>query len=101
VIILVVLWFAFGSPKNDIAGMFWSDGPAPWEEVTGFYYPNRNDLTIHIQSGQYESLDGCRSWVYAQARQHDDPGIGRGDYECGVGYMKSWGGINVYRLTLR
>ena len=48
----------------------------------GFYYPNQNDLTKHIQSEKLTSLEECRSWIEAQEGMHTPSGYGY-DYECG------------------
>jgi len=85
----------------DVANWFWSDGPAPWETVDPIYYPNKNDLTVYEAGGSMESLGDCRAWVYAEAIKRGDPMLERGDYECGVGYLRSFGSLGVYRMTLR
>lgn len=95
------LWMVFGSPTKDLAGLFWADSPAPWEKVDAFYYPDRHNLSIHRAAYDLGSLNGCRSWVMTMATANADPGVHRGDYECGVGKLREMGDLTVYRLTVR
>ena len=67
-----------GSPKKDVANLFWSSAAAPWETV-----------------------DDCRSWVEDVAADNNDPTIKRGGCECGVGKIDGLGDAAVYRLTAR
>lgn len=95
-------WVMLGSPANDVAGWFWSEGPAPWEGVDAFYYPDRSRLSVHEQRLDVGSLDVCRRWAYAAAAAKNDPRLQRGDYECSVGFMRELGdGMKVYRITVR
>lgn len=95
------LWAAFRSPANDVAGLFWPERPAPWEAVDAFYYPDRQNLSVHREARGVGGVDGCRSWARAMAETHADPGVRRGDYECGVGKLREWGDLTVYRITVR
>jgi len=94
-------WFALGTPASDIAGWTWGDRPAPWERVDAFYYPNRNNLSQDQRRLDVGTVEACRSWVLTIAAQNNDPNISRGDYECGVGFLKNLGGFRVYRVTTR
>jgi hypothetical protein len=94
-------WALFGSPKKDVANWFWSDQAAPWETVDAFYYPNRSDLSRDQRASGLASVDACRTWVDHVSRAHNDVGITRGDYECGVGYLDDFAGMRVYRTTVR
>jgi hypothetical protein len=58
-------WEVFGHPKQDIANWFWSDGPAPWERVDAFCYPDKGRLTV--------SLDNM-TWV---GSPNVEPGLGQ------------------------
>ncbi len=52
------------------------------QEWKGFVYPNKNDLSKHIEIGRYDSLEKCRD-----ASLHKLSSIGKrldGDYECGL-----------------
>ena len=100
VIIIVGAWFIFGNPSKDIANWLWDDGPAPWEKVDAFYYPDRNNLFVDRSARGFVGLEECRDWVYSKAARNGDPTLERGDYECGVGRLGSFGDIGVYRLTL-
>ena len=95
------LWLTFGGPADNLAGLFWAERPAPWEKVDAFYYPDRHDLSVHRAARDVKSLDGCRSWVRAMAEVGTDPGMERGDYECGVGKLREMGDVTVYRFTVR
>lgn len=97
----VCLWLAFGNPADSLAGLFWAGSPAPWEKVDAFYYPNRHNLSVHRTALNVGSLDGCRSWVQAMAEANADPGVRRGDYECGVGKLQEIGDLTMYRITVR
>lgn len=52
------------------------------DSYIGFYYPDENDLTEHIQSQKLGSLDECHSWVKDQEAKYNPSGYGY-DYECG------------------
>lgn len=66
VVVVVVIFIFLG--KND-----------KW---LGFYYPDRNNLTSHIQSAEVDSLEECRVWVESQVSIYNPSGYGY-DYECG------------------
>ena len=100
-VIGLIAWFFFGSPPKDVANFLWSDGAAPWENVDPIYYPNANDLTKDQSGPRVTTVAECRDWVYAEAARQNDPRLVRGDYECGVGFIESWGGLRVYRITVR
>ena len=85
----------------DATGVFWPEGPAPWEKVDPFYYPDRSNLLNDRQGPRVDGIEACRAWVYAEAARHGDVNLDRGDYECGVGYIKNSGDLRVYRLTVR
>ena len=99
--LLIVAWVVFGEPSADAADFLYPNEPAPWEPVTSFYYPNRNDLYIFQASNELASLEECRDWVYGQAALQGDPTLVRGDYECAVGHKKDFYGLGVYRLTVK
>jgi hypothetical protein len=98
---VALAWFTLGSPMSDIAGWVWGNSPAPWETVDAFYYPNRNNLSHDERRLNVGSVDACRAWVAGAAARRDDPQIRRGDYECGVGHLKDYGELKVYRVTTR
>jgi hypothetical protein len=100
-LLLAILWCIFGSPGETVANWFWPNEPAPWEDVDAVYYPDRNNLYSDIKQPHVGSLARCREWVHAQAAFTGDPDLERGDYECGVGFLRSLGDLSVYRLTLR
>ena len=85
----------------DATGVFWPEGPPPWEKVDPYYYPDRNNLLNDRQGPRVDSVEACRAWVYEEAAHHGDANLERGDYECGVGHREKIGYINVYRLTVR
>ena len=94
-------WLLLGSPKQDVAGWVWPDGPAPWETVDAFYYPNRSALTVDQRRIDVGGLEECRAWVHAAAAARNDQRMERGDYECGVGFIRDVGELRMYRLTVR
>lgn len=100
-ILVGAAWWFFGDPARDVAKWFWPEEAAPWETVDGYYYPDRTDLTRHVAHTGFSSVDDCRAWIYAEAERQKDAGLARGDYECGVGKMRSEYGLNVYRATVR
>lgn len=100
IIVAVVLWTILGDPKKDLANAFWSNSAAPWEGVTAIYYPSRLDLSKY-QSKEVGDLEQCRDWVYAQAARRNDPNLVVGDYECGIGFLRMYGGLKVYRTSVR
>jgi hypothetical protein len=97
----VALWFLFGDPPKTVANMFWSDDVAPWETVDAFYYPDRSDLSIYQSQRGLPSVQRCRDWVYRAAAINGDVALSRGDYECGVEVVGTFGSISVYRITTR
>ncbi len=101
ILIGVILWAVFGSPKKDVANLIWPDSPAPWETVDAFYYPNRHNLSTFETVRGLASLDGCRAWVRGAAAVRGDHGVVRGDYECGIGQTGTFMGLSVYRVTAR
>ena len=60
-----------------------------WE---GFVYPNRNDLTQHVEIGSFETLEQCRS--AALNRMSVNGWTNVGDYECGLN-CKPWEGTDM------
>lgn len=101
VVLLVGAWFLLGDPPGTVAGWFWPEDAAPWERVDAFYYPDRGNLLIDQRRQDVGSVDGCREWVRLAAAANNDPSLARGDYECGVGFLRSLGDVGVYRLTVR
>jgi hypothetical protein len=94
-------WFLLGSPAKDVANWFWPESAAPWETVDAVYYPNRSDLGDFLSQRSLTSVQECRNWAYSIAASRGDPNLIRGDYECGVEQIDSFGGLSVYRLTVR
>jgi hypothetical protein len=89
---LVVIYF--------IVAFFASWWPFQVERWEGFVYPNKNDLTIHKNIGEFESLDICRG--AAKNKLHQIKSFGKGDYECGLNCeFNSNYGINVCKETKR
>lgn len=100
-LILVGAWFLFGSPSKTAANWFWPDREAPWETIDAFYYPNREDMSVFLRLSGLGNAQECRDWVFSMASIEEDPGMLRGDYECGVGFIEDFGGMSVYRLTVK
>lgn len=47
------------------------------------------------------SVENCRMLVRMIASARGDPEIRRGNYECGVGYLREVGRLRIYRNTVR
>ncbi len=101
ILIAVVLFFVFGSPGKTVANMVWQNDAAPWEKVDAFYYPDKADLTNYEAARDLGSVQECRDSVGAMASANGDPGLTRGDYECGIERLEDFGGVGVYRVTTR
>lgn len=99
--IAIALWLIFGDPLRTVAGMFWPNDPAPWERVDASYYPDRRNLVVSVDRLDVGGLDACRRWVQQRAAERGDPLLVKGDYECGVGYIRNLVDIRVCRLTMR
>lgn len=71
------------------------------EEWMGFVYPNRADLTEHIEIGVYSSLEQCRA--AAQDKLVLSGRVNTGDYECGLSCERKaeFGGLYVCKETAR
>jgi hypothetical protein len=67
-------------------------------QVDAFYYPNRANLSEHVEFLDVGSVDQCRKIVFMAAAENEDPQMRLGDYECGVGPM---GHSGVYRETVK
>ena len=101
VVLGLIAWGVLGEPKYDVASWFYSDSPAPWEEITAIYYPDRNDLSFSVTQSGLDNLIECREWVNQMAFIRNDRNLMTGDYECGVNFREKFYDIDVYRLTLR
>jgi hypothetical protein len=70
--------------------------------VDAFYYPNRNNLLKHEVMFGLKDVSACRDAVRLMARENGDPNLTRGDYECGVGFLRHAGdGLRVYKDTVK
>ena len=72
---------------------------APWETVTGFYYPNNSVVNAQVIEGLH-SIEGCRDWASNMRQIYSNSNTQSGSYECGVGcrFDESYL-INICRLT--
>lgn len=52
------------------------------QEWKGFVYPNKNDLTKHIELGTFDSLEKCRNSAINLMSKLGDRS--KQDYECGL-----------------
>lgn len=80
-----------------IAGLFLSScGQDEWE---GYVYPNKNNLTIHISLGAFDTLDECREYAYQTMASLTRPKMAT--FECGLNCETdaSLGGIRVCEKT--
>lgn len=62
----------------------------PSEEWMGFFYPNRYDLTEHVETGIFDSLEECRDHTLAYGEDRGIP-YTRFDYECGLNCEGEYG----------
>lgn len=71
------------------------------EEWEGFIYPNKNNLSEHINIGSYTSLEECR--VSAIKALNKISSVSAGDYECGLNCesKNSMDGVKVCEKTER
>ena len=80
-----------------LAGALDACSPDEW---TGFVYPNRSDLTKHIEIGAFDSFEGCKTSAINTMRQNNWQASG--DYECGRNCRPSeYGGWQVCKETKR
>lgn len=98
---LFASWFYFGDPPKDLANLFWENDAAPWETVDAYYYPNRNNLHHYEEMLGLPSVEHCREWVRAVAAINGDSALARGGYECAIEILDYYGGLPVYRTTVR
>lgn len=70
------------------------------ETWIGFYYPDEDNLTRHIQSPELNSLKECRAWMDSQILIYNPSGYGY-DYECGKNckFNKNYG-LYICKETL-
>ncbi|MFD2207223.1 hypothetical protein [Kiloniella antarctica] len=97
----IALWALLGSPKKDLANFLFEDDAAPWEEVVAFYYPDASNLSKHQEVSGLSDASECRAVIRRLASHNDDPMVLRGDYECGIGRLESYGAMQVFRITTR
>ena len=70
-------------------------------QVDAYFYPDRSNLTEHIEFLDVGSVEDCRQIVFAAAAERGDPEMQRGDYECGIDPRSSFGSLKVYKETVR
>lgn len=65
----------------------------------GFVYPNKNNLSEHVNIGEFNTLQACRDAALSALASMR----GSGDYECGLDCDdgRKMGGIKVCKKTLR
>lgn len=70
-------------------------------QVDAYYYPDAGNLSEYEVRLDVGSVESCRDWVHARAASNGDPDLQSGDYECGIDPRERFGGITVYRETVR
>lgn len=71
-------------------------------KVDAFYYPDRSNLLWHEAVFGLKDVEECRRAIFRMAAAKGDPNLSRGDYECGVGFIKDVGdGLRVYKDTVK
>lgn len=70
------------------------------DEWVGFLYPNKNNLSQHIETGTYATIKECRRDIVTYAH---DVGFRGYDYECGLNceHQDGMGSIMVCEETSR
>jgi hypothetical protein len=71
------------------------------ESWSGFLYPNKDDLTRHLETGPFKTLADCRSAAIISLSTTTTP---PGDYECGLNCRTDAGlgpSIKVCEVTER
>ncbi|HEV7121780.1 MAG TPA: hypothetical protein VGN56_03100 [Candidatus Paceibacterota bacterium] len=84
-LIALLAWFVFGNPSQSVANALWAHTPAPWEDVTGFYYPNKLDHAVSPKSQDSGTISQCREWAQVTIAASLDPDGQSSDYACGIG----------------
>jgi len=71
------------------------------DEWEGFVYPNKNNLSEHINIGSYDSLEECRTSAINALNRISS--VHDGDYECGLNCKSKNGleGIKICEETSR
>lgn len=83
-----------------VAAYFIGWWPFQEERWEGFVYPNRNNLSIHQNIGEFESLESCR--VASKNMLYQLNAQNSGDYECGLNCEFNLDyGLNVCKETHR
>jgi len=83
-----------------LVAVFWL-WPTP-EVWTGYFYPDAANLSNHVETGTFDSLEQCRDETVSYAGIMNIPN-GQYDYECGLNCESktSMGGLNVCEETLQ
>ena len=84
-----------------VAFVVWYLWPRP-DVWTGYLYPNKYDLTQHVETGAYESLENCRAATLAEAWRRGFT-ANQIDYECGLNCKLSdtGSGLSICEETKR
>ncbi len=69
------------------------------DEWKGFVYPNKENLLVHRNVGNYSSLEDCRAAALNYLRDLD--ALETGDYECGKNCKPDDYGMYICQDTLR
>lgn len=86
VILLGLLgWFAFGTPVMTVENTLWPSAPAPWENVIGYYYPNKTDHTAGVMTQNSGTIAQCRDWADVTIASSNDGNAEHSEYWCGIG----------------
>ena len=65
------------------------------KEWEGFVYPNKNNLSEHINIGSYKTLEECRASAINALNKTSS--VATGDYECGLS-CESKSGISGFKV---
>lgn len=100
-ILALVAWSFLGDPPNDIANSIWSHSNAPWEQVDGYFYANKDSDTITKQVKKVGSYADCKDWARKHAKALGDSDMQKVTYKCGIGMVKKPDGSEAYRLLIQ
>ncbi|MDB5237468.1 MAG: hypothetical protein JWL88_570 [Parcubacteria group bacterium] len=81
----LLAWIVFGHPLASVYGAFWPNAPAPWENVIGYYYPDKANYSYNPKMEDTGTLAQCRTWAAVTIAASQDPDGQASDYLCGIG----------------
>lgn len=97
--IILAVWLLSSDPLKQAAYAFWPNSPAPWEDIEGYYYPDRESqyhrFGRYTRREGFASVEDCRRWAMSLAERLDREQQRSAAYSC------AWGLTDVYEPHLR